>query len=49
MARDPVCGMEVKERTAKFKSQYKDKTYYFCAQSCKIAFDKNQSKYLAGQ
>jgi YHS domain-containing protein len=47
MAKDPVCGMNVNERTAKFKSEYKGKTYYFCAQSCKTTFDKNPSKYTS--
>jgi YHS domain-containing protein len=47
MAKDPVCGMNVNEKTAKFKSEYKGKTYYFCAQSCKTTFDKNPSKYTS--
>nr|MDO8099097.1 YHS domain-containing protein [Candidatus Njordarchaeota archaeon] len=46
MARDPVCGMEVKERTAKFKSNYKDKTYFFCAKGCKDRFDSEPQKYV---
>jgi Cu+-exporting ATPase len=45
MAKDPICGMNVNEKTAKFKSDYKGKTYYFCAQSCKTTFDKNPAKY----
>lgn len=48
MAKDPVCGMEVDEKTAAGKSEYKGKTYYFCAPSCKAAFDKDPEKY-AGQ
>jgi YHS domain-containing protein len=28
MAIDPVCKMTVDEKTAKFKSEYKGKTYY---------------------
>jgi YHS domain-containing protein len=47
MAKDPVCGMNVTEKTAKFKSDYKGKTYYFCAQSCKTTFDKNPAKYTS--
>jgi len=46
MAIDPVCLMEVNEKTAPAKSEYKGKTYYFCAKGCKIAFDKNPEKYL---
>jgi len=49
MAKDPVCGMNVDEKTAKFKSEYMGKTYYFCNQSCKVAFDKNPVKYVEGQ
>lgn len=45
MAIDPVCKMEVDEKTAKFKSQHKGKTYYFCAAGCKQLFDKNPSRY----
>jgi YHS domain-containing protein len=45
MPKDPVCGMSVEEKTAKFKSEYMGKTYYFCSQMCKTAFDKNPSKY----
>ncbi|WP_083809315.1 YHS domain-containing protein [Archaeoglobus veneficus] len=46
MAIDPVCGMEVDEKTAKFKTEYKGKTYYFCAPGCKYMFEKNPEKYL---
>ena len=45
MAKDLVCGMSVDEKTAKYKSDYMGKTYYFCSQSCKATFDKNPSKY----
>lgn len=46
MAKDPVCKMEVNEETAKFKSEYEGKTYYFCSSSCKKAFDKDPERYL---
>ena len=45
MAKDPICGMMVDEKKAKFKSDYNGKTYYFCAPSCKATFDKNPAKY----
>jgi YHS domain-containing protein/positive regulator of sigma E activity len=48
MAKDPVCGMEVSEKT-ELKSDYKGKTYYFCAKGCKIAFDKNPDEHLKKQ
>ena len=46
MAIDPVCGMEVDEKTAAATSEYKGKTYYFCAPGCKTAFDKAPKKYV---
>jgi YHS domain-containing protein len=46
MAIDLVCKMKVDEKTAKFKSEYQEKTYYFCAPGCKKAFDNNPEKYL---
>lgn len=45
MTKDPVCKMEVDEKTAPAKSEYKGKTYYFCALGCKKEFDKNPEKY----
>jgi YHS domain-containing protein len=48
MSIDPVCGMEVDEKTAAATSEYKGKTYYFCAPGCKTAFDKEPEKYLKG-
>jgi len=46
MAKDPVCGMECDEKTAVATSEYRDKTYYFCAVGCKKAFDTKPEKYL---
>lgn len=43
---DPVCGMEIDEKTAKAKSEYKSKTYYFCGPMCKLEFDENPEKYV---
>ena len=48
LAIDPVCGMTVDEKTAKFKTDYKGTTYYFCAPGCKKAFEKEPEKYLKG-
>lgn len=48
MAKDPVCNMNVDEKTAKLKSDYNGKTYYFCAPSCKSTFDKNPEKFVKG-
>jgi YHS domain-containing protein len=46
MAKDPVCGMGVDEATAKHTSEYKGKTYYFCAPGCKKAFEGEPETYL---
>jgi len=45
MAKDPICGMNVDEKKAKYKSEHMGKTYYFCSQMCKTTFDKNPMKY----
>jgi YHS domain-containing protein len=47
MAQDPVCGMDVDEKTAPAKSEYKGKTYYFCSPGCKRDFDKSPEKYVS--
>ena len=49
MAKDPICGMEVNEKTAKHKTEYRGKTYYFCSPACKTTFDKNPAKHASGQ
>ena len=45
MPTDPICGMEVEEEKAAATSEYKGKTYYFCANSCKETFEKDPEKY----
>lgn len=47
MVKDPVCGMNVDEKSAKYKSEHMGKTYYFCSQTCKMTFDKNPTKYAS--
>ena len=48
MAKDLVCGMNVNEKTAKYTTTYKGKTYYFCAPGCKKTFEDNPEKYVGG-
>lgn len=48
MAQDPVCHMSVDESKATATSEYKGKTYYFCAVGCKERFDKEPEKYVKG-
>ena len=44
---DPVCGMEVDEGTAEWKTTYQGQTYYFCAASCLKSFEKEPAIYAA--
>ena len=42
---DPVCGMQVDERTAGAKSTYRGQTFFFCMKACKEKFDADPEKY----
>ena len=44
--KDPVCGMQVSRMTAIDEFTYSGKTYYFCAQSCREAFEADPEKYI---
>ena len=46
MAKDPVCGMDVDEKKARFTATKSGKKYYFCSHNCKNKFmeKKKQSK-----
>jgi YHS domain-containing protein len=44
--KDPVCGMEVSRMTAADEIVYQGKTYYFCAGTCRQAFEAEPEKYL---
>jgi YHS domain-containing protein len=49
-AKDPVCGMTVDPKealAAKRTSEYRGRTYYFCADECKRQFDAEPGKYIA--
>ena len=43
---DPVCGMNVGPGKTKRVSVYQGKSYWFCAEACRIAFEGNPKKYL---
>jgi RND family efflux transporter MFP subunit len=43
---DPVCGMDVEIATARLKSEHKNKTYYFCNESCKREFDSAPDRFV---
>jgi YHS domain-containing protein len=43
---DPVCGMKVDPKTAKYKDEYDHKTYSFCSQDCWQRFHDNPHAYM---
>jgi Cu+-exporting ATPase len=45
-AKDPVCGMNVDRRTAKWTHQLDGQTHYFCNPRCLEKFRADPSKYL---
>ena len=47
MAKDPVCGMDVEEKSAAATSVFQGTTYYFCAVGCKRAFEANPAKFTS--
>jgi Cu+-exporting ATPase len=46
IVKDPVCNMDVVPVTARGSAEYKEKTYYFCSQSCVAKFSVDPEKYL---
>jgi YHS domain-containing protein len=46
-AKDPVCGEMVDPKTTTFVSEYRGRTYYFCAPWCKKAFAREPEKYTS--
>ena len=46
MVRDPVCCMELEERTVSRVSRYGDKTYSFCSEGCQRLFEQFSTEYL---
>jgi YHS domain-containing protein len=46
---DPVCGMTVEPGKTKLVSVYRGESYWFCAEGCRRAFEKNPDQYLAAK
>ena len=44
-ARDPICGMMVDVGGAKYKSDFRGSSFYFCCARCKQTFDQQPEKY----
>ena len=47
LVKDPVCGMDVDPHTAKHRTEYRGRTYYFCSARCRERFEAEPQKYLA--
>jgi YHS domain-containing protein len=45
MPRDPVCGVILNEKTAKYKITHDGETYFFCSVKCKKKFKRNREKF----
>ena len=45
--KDPVCGMDVIPKAAKFSTNYQGRAYYFCSAGCKAKFGAEPVKYIA--
>jgi Cu+-exporting ATPase len=45
MAKDVVCGMEVDEQRAAWKSEYEGRSYYFCSPGCQQLFEADPARY----
>ena len=43
---DPVCGMAVDPRSSEITASYLGRNYYFCAESCREAFEADPNRYL---
>jgi YHS domain-containing protein len=49
MAIDPVCGMEVVERTTLERAVHEGATYYFCSRECREEFEASPEDYVGGE
>jgi len=46
MAIDAICKMNVDEKTAAAKRNYKNKVFYFCSRQCAETFDKTPAQFV---
>lgn len=46
MMKDPVCGMLVDTRNARFTTDHNGRTYAFCSAACRDVFQKDPAHYL---
>lgn len=48
LAKDPVCGMQVRTSDAPAHDRHDGHDYYFCSDKCHTAFVKNPERYTGG-
>jgi P-type Cu+ transporter len=42
---DPVCLMRIDPQEAAAHSEYQGRRYYFCAETCRLAFEQDPERY----
>jgi Cu+-exporting ATPase len=46
MAKDPVCGMTIKEEAAAGTAEYQGMIYYFCSEACRRKFVASPGEFV---
>ncbi|MGB8656256.1 MAG: YHS domain-containing protein [Candidatus Zixiibacteriota bacterium] len=46
MVIDPICLMELDEKSASTKTVYNGQTFYFCDEGCKRKFEEDPEQYI---
>ncbi len=47
MARDPVCGMNVRDdRKDSLRSEFRGQNYFFCSDKCQREFDRSPQNFV---
>lgn len=47
LVKDPVCGIPVDPASAKYRSDYAGKTYFFCSDTCRAKFEHDPKAFVA--
>ncbi|HHX10274.1 MAG TPA: YHS domain-containing protein [Firmicutes bacterium] len=45
MPRDPVCGMNVRDRDKSLRSEFRGQTYHFCSDRCMTTFEQDPETF----
>ncbi|MCF6248359.1 MAG: YHS domain-containing protein [Desulfobacula sp.] len=43
--KDPVCGMVISSEKSEFTSSWKNHTFYFCTEHCRMEFEKTPEAF----